>query len=192
MYVSRIWSIKGSCCIAVSRTARPAAHALRGQCGGGIVHPHHREEEPMHPVTAEAAAPVRPVARTLAAIAALVLLAWTYNVGGQWEFRVEELLSDIVTLVGMLLVPLALAAVLGWWTWSGYALTPQPRWIKVLGWGVGVSFAWAFGGTLLLILWTTQVQGREAYNLIFLPAFLTVPLGFLVGVVVGLLRTRRR
>jgi hypothetical protein len=137
------------------------------------------------PAAATYAAPRRPFGRALHALAAVLIVQFAWASAPQLELRAGELLSDLFTIFVMLLAPLATALLLGWWAWTGWSLPRQPRLITATRWGVWAGFLWAFGGTALFAAWFVLVRGGELFNLAFLPAFMTAPLGFIIGFALG-------
>lgn len=97
---------------------------------------------------------------------------------------VLEMLPGILVLV---LLPLALGLGLAWWTISGWARNPEPRWSRAMRWGTAGGFLWIVAGVVLVIAWYGVVEGRDA-GLAPMFAFFTAPIGFVIG---GLLGVRR-
>lgn len=92
--------------------------------------------------------------------------------------------------VGLVLVPLALAAVLGWWSFTGWRERPPRPLVGAALWGTAAVYLWGIGGLLVSAAWQRAVGGEVA-NTVGLYPMLTLPLGLLAGAVFGYWRSAR-
>lgn len=132
----------------------------------------------------------RTVPRAMAVVLAASLLFFLANVlpqvGGQDD---ASLVGRIPAMVLLVAIPGGLAASLLWWAWRGWAIEPEPWWIIAIRWGMAGAAVWAFVGTLGIVAWFQIVLHTDA-GLMPTFAFLSSPLGFVIGAVAAELRRR--
>jgi hypothetical protein len=85
--------------------------------------------------------------------------------------------------------PAGMAAVLGWWSVTGWQRAPaSPAVAAVLGGAAGV-YVWVVGGLVVSAVWQ-QAQGGTVANTVGLYPVLSAPLGLLVGAAWGYRRAQ--
>jgi hypothetical protein len=127
-------------------------------------------------------------ARAIAALFALGLLS--VATGGFQEVSRQDNASLVGRGPAFVLVcgiPAALALSLLWWAWRGWALSPEPRWIVAIRWGMAGAVLWSVSGTAAIVGWFSLILHRDA-GLLPIVAFLSAPIGFVIGAVWGVRR----
>lgn len=132
----------------------------------------------------------RIASRASATVLAASLLFFLANVLPQVNRQDDaSLVGRIPAVVLLVAIPGGLAASLLWWAWRGWAVSPEPRWIIAIRWGMAGAAAWAFLGTLGIVAWYSLVVQSDA-GLLPIVAFLSSPVGFVIGAVAGVVRRR--
>jgi hypothetical protein len=132
----------------------------------------------------------RVISRGSAAVLAASLLFFLAN-GVPQVLRQDDasLVGRIPAMVFLIAVPGGLAASLLWWAWRGWAIDPEPRWIVAIRWGMAGATMWAFLGTLGILAWFSLIVRGDA-GLMPIVAFMSSPVGFVIGAVAGVVRRR--
>lgn len=131
------------------------------------------------------------VARALAVAFAASLLFFVVNVLGQVRTQDDaSLVGRVPAMILVIAIPGGLAASLLWWAWRGWQLSPEPRWIVAIRWGMVGSSLWTVCGVFGVLAWFSLVEHRDA-GLMPIMAFLTAPVGFVIGAIAGVVRGRR-
>ena len=133
----------------------------------------------------------RYVARTIAVLFALSMLSVAVS-----GFR-EIMRQDSASLVGrgpgfvlIVGIPGALALSLLWWAWRGWAISPEPRWIVAIRWGMAGAVLWSVAGTALIVCWFSLIMRQDA-GLAPIFGVFSAPIGFVIGAVIGVRRRNR-
>lgn len=132
-------------------------------------------------------------ARALTAILGLGLLSFALGALRQFpDFVAQDGLAGALfttSLVGG--IPLAVGAVLLWWTVRGWQIEPEPVWTRALRYGAAGLFVWGLIGTIGIVSYYSAMQGRDA-GVAPVMAWLSAPVGFVIGAATALFRRPRR
>jgi hypothetical protein len=130
----------------------------------------------------------RTLRRLVAAFLGTSLLSLAMNGVGQMTSggsTSASFIEAVLPFVTVILIPVALGAALLWYAVTGWARTPEPRWMRAIRWGSIGATVWALLGGIGVALWYAAVEGRDA-GLAPMLAFLSSPIGFVIGAVASL------